>query len=142
MPQQLPRRAGKVQSIVGADADTLLDHKPLLGSLRMWGQWGLVENMNSERGFAAVRRSAPKRCEVERILSASFLSDVRTLHMASGGSYPGVLTREQAVAQGAPLMASTTKYYRKTHMKLGQNSSHYRDIQGLLCIVNEASPDR
>lgn len=105
--------AGQVRKLVKDDPGRLLSHKSLLCALKLWGASATLGNMGTERMFAAIRKSAPLRCSVDRLICAGFLSLLHTVHLKCGGKDIRRLTRTDAVKSGAPLRAAKTKFARK-----------------------------
>ena len=88
------------------NAENLLQHRPLLCALRLWARSCRLGNMATERLLSLVRRSAPNRCTVERVLGAGYLAQLETRHKSAGGACVRTLTRKQLFSIGAPIQAS------------------------------------
>ena len=88
------------------NAENLLQHRPLLCALRLWARSCRLGNMATERLLSLVRRSAPNRCTVERVLGAGYLAQLEARHKSAGGACVRTLTRKQLFSIGAPIQAS------------------------------------
>ena len=87
----------------------LLGHRALLAALRLWLKTARLCNMHMERTLSQIRRSAPLRCHVERLIGSGFLVQLQALHASAGGNDIRHLTRAQLLKDGAPLRASKQK---------------------------------
>ncbi len=68
-----------------SSASDLLMHKGLHAALWLYSWMKRVCNMNTERLLSLIRKSAPQRCVVERLLSAGFLTQVHSKHLQASG---------------------------------------------------------
>ena len=86
-----------------------------LDALRLVVKEFRMTNMHIERLLAATKQSyshvkgAPL---IERVRAGSLLSEVLTQHLKSGGSMPGLLSRDKLVASGVALRCSTATRVR------------------------------
>ena len=90
----------KVAKLFESPAEMLAD-KEFLASLRMCASKFRVTNMRSERLLAACTTSVDgKAVEVEKVVAASFLTQMLTEHLALGRPDPRIVTRKQLVDSG------------------------------------------
>ena len=99
----------KLQNLFASPA-ALLEDKQFLASLRMCASKFRVTNMRSERLLAACTTSVDgKAVEVEKVVAASFLTQMLTEHLALGRPDPRIVTRKQLVDSGLQTRVAQSK---------------------------------
>ena len=84
-----------------------------------WAHVTKLTNMGCERILALIKKAAfgtgPDAApDVERVAAAGTLTQWLTTHLAAGGSDPRVMTREQAIEDGAQLQCRAKRCKRAT----------------------------
>lgn len=102
--------------MVGDDSRRLLGHRRLMAALNLWSLQGRFTNMATERLLSQIRRSAPARCSVDRLLCAGMLAQVQHKHIRAGGKDVRKVTRSTLLGLGAPIAASRGRSARKKRM--------------------------
>lgn len=102
--------------MVDDDPQRLLGHQRLLAALELWSWHGRFTNMATERLLSQIRRSAPLRCSVDRLLCAGMLTQIQHKHMRAGGKDVRKVTRSTLLNLGAPIAASRGRAARRKRM--------------------------
>jgi hypothetical protein len=92
----------------------VLKHRGLISCITIWSWVARLCNMHLERLLSLVRKSAPLRCVVERLLHSGFLSQVMQRHLQAGGSDIRAIRRKDALKTGAPLRCKARLRQRRS----------------------------
>ena len=98
---------------MAVDAESLMELRDVMVVLDLWARMCRVCNMSLERLLSLIRRSAPARCHVERILCAGHMSQLRNAHWAAGGKDCTKRTRQQLLKHGVPIKACARRRTKK-----------------------------
>ena len=94
----------KVKQVAGSPR-ALLGHRALRAAFKLWSRTARVGNMATERQLNLITRASPKRCFVERLISAGFLALIKSRHSKANGRDPSVMTRQQLRDADIPIRA-------------------------------------
>ena len=83
--------------------DALAQSESFKAMLELWAASARLCNMATERMLALIRKASPARCSAQRLISAGFLSLVRSAHTRAGGRSATTTTRSQLMRLGLPL---------------------------------------
>lgn len=98
----------KIRNMFGSPQE-LLDSVSFRSSLKLWAKQSRVCNMHVERIFALVRKSVPDKVpNLERLVSAGYLSQILRTHMQAGGRHPCSVARGDLVADDVPINAAAS----------------------------------
>lgn len=87
----------------------MVQHEALTKALDIWIATGRIGNMGTERLLALIRKAAPAKCVVERLLASGFLTQLQSKHLAAGGHDVRKTTRRRLLDKGAPLRAGRAR---------------------------------
>ena len=95
----------------------LLNHRGLMAALTTWSWVAKLSNMHLERLLALIRKSAPQRCFLERLLATGHLTQILSRHRSAGGSDIRRITRKQLVQLSVPIRATSKVLKKKNKPK-------------------------
>ena len=76
---------------------------------RVWRRCGRFTNIHSERGFASVRRAAPPKADVARVLGGGYWADIQHSHLQAGGHDARKILRKDQKPNKAPIRANVKR---------------------------------
>ena len=90
----------------------LLNHRGLMAALTTWSWVAKLSNMHLERLLALIRKSAPQRCFLERLLATGHLTQILSRHRSAGGSDIRRITRKQLVQLVVHIVVQRVPFWR------------------------------
>jgi hypothetical protein len=91
--------------------DDMLADQGFRDAVDMWSSKSKICNMHVERMLALIRQSVPsgRLPNLERLVSAGYLTQVLQQHRAAGGRHPGHTSRQDLIKAGVQIVAAAPR---------------------------------